>query len=236
MRRQTVGDMASAVDKLPDEALLELLEHFAEVSGRVSTDPAAPPIFAVEHLRWRALAAEIRAGDDGAVERARAELRNWPPADNSSEIPETKKRKLQLGRKARVALVAFVIWSCFVVYRSSDYHELAGISLPEWDDEDFINNLLIPPGALAAAAFAIKWAISGKAMGKFKINVGFKKLSDLRHEERYAHIFLYPLILVPLGLYVTINGFNREQFWDVIAGVMLTTSPFWILLRFGRND
>lgn len=236
MRRHGVGEMASAVDKLPDEALLELLEYFADVSGRMSADPAAPPIVAVEHLRWRALAAEIRAGDNGAVERARAELRNWPPADSGSEMPGNKKRKLQLGRKARIALVPFVIWSCFVVYRSSNYHELAGISLPEWDDEDFISNLLLPPAALAAAAFAVKWAIGGEALGKFKPAIGFKKLSDLRHEERYLHIFIYPLILVPLGLYVTINGFDREQFWDVIAGVMLTTSPFWILLRFGRND
>ncbi len=62
----------------------------------------------------------------------------------------------------------------------------------------------------------------------FKLRL--KKPAELTGLERAMHLGLYPLILVPVGLYIAYTGIAEPKLLNLLIGLFLLTSPFLILL------
>lgn len=57
-----------------------------------------------------------------------------------------------------------------------------------------------------------------------------KSRKELSALESSMHLGLYAIILVPMGLYITWSGFDQESTLYVLTGIVMTVSPFLILL------
>jgi hypothetical protein len=67
-----------------------------------------------------------------------------------------------LSKKKRAIIVLAVAWIAYVIYRTSGEHELVGVSLERWSDDAFLQNVLLPPLAIAGVIWLYKWITSGK--------------------------------------------------------------------------
>jgi len=59
--------------------------------------------------------------------------------------------------------------------------------------------------------------------------IKFKPFSSMKLSERIAHFVLYPLILVPLGIWLMTEG-------SIWLGLFVAVSPFFILIELFEID
>lgn len=57
-----------------------------------------------------------------------------------------------------------------------------------------------------------------------------KSRKELTHEEDSMHLWFYPLILVPMGLYIIWEGIDQGNVLYLVTGIVMTVSPFLIIL------
>lgn len=67
-----------------------------------------------------------------------------------------------LPKPTKAVIMAFVFWSAFVIFRTSDDYDLVGLSLDQWDDDVFFLNWLLPPAILFALTYSFRWVLSDK--------------------------------------------------------------------------
>lgn len=85
-----------------------------------------------------------------------------------------KDRLHNLSKPVKASIVFMVVWTLFVIYRTADYHEVLGIDLDRWDDDNFLTNWLGVPVVVYAIYWAIRWVVKDKQskqpVQKVKIN------------------------------------------------------------------
>jgi hypothetical protein len=225
-------DAEAALAKLPDEALQSLVDDFARISASVAADARATPEMRAEHLKWRMLSAALRGNRADASAGVRAELRAWLATQRSPASPRWRSSSARTRHHVRLMLAGFIGWTLWVLYRSVGSHTVAGIDLYRWSPDDLLSNLVGPPFAVLAACLLIGWAKSsrdGLSIGR-KI-VSLKRPSELSPHARALHLVLYPLVLVPLGLFIILQGVSQSALSKLVVGSLVCSSPFWILLR-----
>lgn len=67
-----------------------------------------------------------------------------------------------LSKQTKGAIVFMVVWTLFVIYRTSGYHEVLGFDLNRWDEYHFFTNWLGFPIAVGAIYLAIRWVMKDK--------------------------------------------------------------------------
>ncbi|WP_296596624.1 hypothetical protein [Phenylobacterium sp.] len=224
----------AALSKLPDEALQSLLDKFAEISAAAAANPGTGPKQHDEHRRWQLLSAALKEGRPGASASVRGELNAWVSGPSSPFNPHGAKAipSPMLTRGRRLLIAGLGLWTVFVFYRTSSSHTLAGIYLQQWDEGDLISNWLVPPAIALGLYLIARWVAGGggglRIGGRF---VTFKRPSSLRPSERMLHLIVYPLLLVPLGIYLVVTGMADESLGRMLLGGLVGSSPFWVLLR-----
>lgn len=67
-----------------------------------------------------------------------------------------------MPRKARLFVTFCVVWTAWVILRTSDYFEILGVSLYEWDDDMFLVNLPLPPFIIFTVYKLYAWIKAAK--------------------------------------------------------------------------
>ena len=71
-----------------------------------------------------------------------------------------------LSKPAKAGLLSMIFWTAYVIYRTSDSHELMGRTLYDWDSRDFFMNWLALPVIITAIYFGIQWVITDRSAPK----------------------------------------------------------------------
>ena len=89
--------------------------------------------------------------------------KDFPQAKKSAKNRQnlwSKLRNLSKPTKGGIAFVVF--WTAFVIYRTSDYHEVVGFELDRWSEDEFLTNWLGFPIVIAAIYSAVRWVTKDK--------------------------------------------------------------------------
>lgn len=66
-----------------------------------------------------------------------------------------------LSKQRRIWIVGLVIWSAYVIFRTSDYYEVFGVELRRWDSNYLWLNLLLPPLTIVVGMYVHHWIQRG---------------------------------------------------------------------------
>lgn len=107
--------------------------------------------------------------------------KDFPDKFKSSK-PSIKDRLKHPNQLVKACVVGMVLWTVFVFYRTSDYHELLGVYLKRWDEDSFFMNWLGVPVVVLALVYAFKWIVGERMPIKKVALPSSSPLNDFQKE------------------------------------------------------
>ena len=151
-----------SIDGDPKQFERDMFRHFEEVTRQLAQQPNCPSEIAEQHEELKKANKALDDYDKLKIISAQAKALRKAQA---RPIPISKRiiERLQvLSKPTKVGLVFVVLWTIFVVYRTSASHYLFGSYLSRWDDGDFLVNWLAFPVVVAALFYGVRWALTDR--------------------------------------------------------------------------
>lgn len=147
------------------------------------------------------------------------------PEKTKSSSSNTKHKRRGLSKAVRAGIVAMVVWTAFVFYRTVDSHELLGMDLERWSDDYLLVNWLAVPFAVVALIYAIRWIMRDqkpiRQTSKTPLNDFQKELENWNPNDAKLALLLIKATLI--GDQKSIDRISSvltvEQFRKVVAVV-----------------
>lgn len=224
------------LDKLPDEALQQVLDDLESVSRSAADgEPPSSPAKA-DNIRWQALSSALRVGGPDASAEVRAEVERWILTQELDDArgDRSKAMPVRFGRAGRIWMASLALWSVYVAFRTFGNHQIAGIDLFAWDKDELLSNWLGLPSIATALYLVGQWAL-GRSAG-LQIagwTIALKRPSELPLMERIM-LVVAPILLVPVGAYLLFKGISDQDIEATLVGVFLASLPIWQAAKIQR--